>query len=405
MWDHKISIHEIREIRTKTTAYFGVGAIRKIDDIMGILSAQGIKKVLCVTGRGSYKKTGAWNYVSDAFNKHGIEHVLYDKITPNPTADAVDEATQIARDFGAQAVIAIGGGSPIDAGKSAAILLEYPQENARSLYELKFAPTKAAPVIAINLTHGTGTEVDRFAVVSIPEKEYKPAIAYDCIYPLYAIDDPALMTGLSPDQTRYVSIDAVNHVVEAATSAAASPYSILLAQETVRLVATYLPQALQHPEDLTARYFLLYASLIAGVSFDNGLLHFTHALEHPLSAVKPDLAHGLGLAMLLPAVLKQIYPAQPEVLAALFAPVVDGLKGIPAEGEKVALSVEKWLYSLGVTSKLADEGYTENDLDRLTELAMTTPSLDGLLAIAPVPASKEVIRTIYKDSMKPYSTK
>ncbi|MDD2206006.1 MAG: iron-containing alcohol dehydrogenase [Aminobacterium sp.] len=405
MWDHKISINEIREIRTKTTAYFGVGAIRKIDDIMGILSAQGIKKVLCVTGRGSYKKTGAWNYVSDAFNKHGIEHVLYDKITPNPTADAVDEATQIARDFGAQAVIAIGGGSPIDAGKSAAILLEYPQENARSLYELKFAPTKAAPVIAINLTHGTGTEVDRFAVVSIPEKEYKPAIAYDCIYPLYAIDDPALMTGLSPDQTRYVSIDAVNHVVEAATSAAASPYSILLAQETVRLVATYLPQALQHPEDLTARYFLLYASLIAGVSFDNGLLHFTHALEHPLSAVKPDLAHGLGLAMLLPAVLKQIYPAQPEVLAALFAPVVDGLKGIPAEGEKVALSVEKWLYSLGVTSKLADEGYTENDLDRLTELAMTTPSLDGLLAIAPVPASKEVIRTIYKDSMKPYSTK
>lgn len=405
MWDHKISIHEIREIRTKTTAYFGVGAIRKIDDIMGILSAQGIKKVLCVTGRGSYKKTGAWNYVSDAFNKHGIEHVLYDKITPNPTADAVDEARQIARDFGAQAVIAIGGGSPIDAGKSAAILLEYPQENARSLYELKFAPTKAAPVIAINLTHGTGTEVDRFAVVSIPEKEYKPAIAYDCIYPLYAIDDPALMTGLSPDQTRYVSIDAVNHVVEAATSAAASPYSILLAQETVRLVATYLPQALQHPEDLTARYFLLYASLIAGVSFDNGLLHFTHALEHPLSAVKPDLAHGLGLAMLLPAVLKQIYPAQPEVLAALFAPVVDGLKGIPAEGEKVALSVEKWLYSLGVTSKLADEGYTENDLDRLTELAMTTPSLDGLLAIAPVPASKEVIRTIYKDSMKPYSTK
>lgn len=405
MWDHKISINEIREIRTKTTAYFGVGAIRKIDDIMGILSAQGIKKVLCVTGRGSYKKTGAWNYVSDAFNKHGIEHVLYDKITPNPTADAVDEATQIARDFGAQAVIAIGGGSPIDAGKSAAILLEYPQENARSLYELKFAPTKAAPVIAINLTHGTGTEVDRFAVVSIPEKEYKPAIAYDCIYPLYAIDDPALMTGLSPDQTRYVSIDAVNHVVEAATSAAASPYSILLAQETVRLVATYLPQALQHPEDLTARYFLLYASLIAGVSFDNGLLHFTHALEHPLSAVKPDLAHGLELAMLLPAVLKQIYPAQPEVLAALFAPVVDGLKGIPAEGEKVALSVEKWLYSLGVTSKLADEGYTENDLDRLTELAMTTPSLDGLLAIAPVPASKEVIRTIYKDSMKPYSTK
>ncbi|WP_024821598.1 iron-containing alcohol dehydrogenase [Aminobacterium mobile] len=405
MWDHKVAINEIREIRTRTTAYLGVGAIKKIDDIIEALASQGIKRVLCVTGHSSYKKTGAWNYVIAAFKKHGIDYVLYDKVTPNPTADSVDEATQMGLQFKAQGVIAIGGGSPIDAGKSAAILMEYPHKTARELFELTFIPAKAAPIVAINLTHGTGTEVDRFAVVSIPEKEYKPAIAYDCIYPLYAIDDPALMTGLSPDQTRYVSIDAVNHVVEAATSVVASPYSILLAQETVRLVSTYLPQALQHPTDLTARYFLLYASLIAGISFDNGLLHFTHALEHPLSAVKPNLAHGLGLAMLLPAVLKQIYPAQPEVLAALFTPVVGILKGEPAEAEKVAKAVEKWLFDLGVTSKLADEGYKEEDLDRLTELAMTTPSLDGLLSVAPVPASRDTIRTIYKESMTSYSAR
>ncbi|MGI9861919.1 iron-containing alcohol dehydrogenase [Moorella naiadis] len=198
----------------------------------------------------------------------------------------------------------------------------YPDKTARNLFLLEFTPTKAAPIIAINLTHGTGTEANRFAVVSIPEREYKPAIAFDCIYPLYSIDDPALTVKLPANQTRYVTIDAVNHVVEAATSKVASPYCVLLARETVRLTARYLPQVMAHPEDLTARYYLLYASLIAGIAFDNGMLHFTHALEHPLSAVKPDLAHGLGLAVLLPAVIKQIYPAVPEVLASILAPVI-----------------------------------------------------------------------------------
>ncbi|MCF4114287.1 MULTISPECIES: iron-containing alcohol dehydrogenase [Dethiosulfovibrio] len=402
MWDAKMPIHEIREIRAKTTVYLGVGAIAKIDDIVGELKGKGIEKVLCVTGRGSYKKTGAWDHVTAAFQKYGVEHVLFDKIRPNPEADDVDAAAKMGRDFGAQAVVAIGGGSPIDAGKSAAILMEYKDQDARSLYEFKFTPEKAAPIVAINLTHGTGTEADRFAVVTIPEKEYKPAIAYDCIYPAYAIDDPALMTGLSAAQTRFTAIDAVNHVTEAATTKVATPYTVLLAKEVVRLVAKYLPQALQNPDDLTARYYLLYASLIAGICFDNGLLHFTHALEHPLSGVKPDLAHGLGLAMILPAVLRQIYVAQPEVLAELYAPIVSDLKGIPAEADMVARKVERWLYDMGVTSKLSDEGYTDADVPKLVKLAQTTPSLDGLLSMAPIPAGADVIERIYRDSMNPY---
>lgn len=403
MWDSKMPVHEIREIRAKTTVYLGVGAIAKMDAIMADLSGRGIGKVLCVTGRGSYRSTGAWDHVRAAFDRYGVDHVLYDRITPNPTVDSVDEAVEMGRDFGAQAVVAIGGGSPIDAAKSAAILLQYPDRDARDLYELRFVPDKAVPVVAVNLTHGTGTEADRFAVVSIPEKDYKPAIAYDCIYPAYAIDDPALMTGLSAEQTRFVSIDALNHVIEAATSKAASPYTVLLARETARLVAAYLPQALAHPDDLTARYHLLYASLIAGIAFDNGLLHFTHALEHPLSAVRPDLAHGLGLTMILPAVIAQIYPACPEVLASVLAPFVEDLQGLPAEADRAARAMERWLASVGVPDKLEDQGYGEGDIDRLTDLAMTTPSLDGLLAMAPTPAPKETVAAIYRRSLRPCS--
>lgn len=274
-----------------------------------------------------------------------------------------------------------------------------PEKTARNLYNFEFAPTKAAPVVAINLTHGTGTEVNRFAVVSIPETEYKPAIAYDCIYPLYSIDDPALMTLLPAEQTLYVSVDAINHVVEAATSKAANPFSILLAKETVRLVAKYLPIAKADPKNLTARYYLLYASLIAGTAFDNGLLHFTHALEHPLSGVKPELAHGLGLSMLLPAVVKQIYSVSGEILADILSPVVPNLTGSPEEAEKAFEGLKQWLNGLGIKSQLKDEGFTASDVDKLTRLAFETPSLGLLLSLAPVEANEDAVREIYKNSI------
>lgn len=401
MWEQEIDIHAVREIRTRSTVFFGVGAVKKIEDICKALQAQGITKIIIVTGRGAYKKTGAWEPVTQALANHNISYVHYDKVTPNPNTHHVNEAAQMAIDFGAQAMLAIGGGSAIDAGKSVAILMKNPGKTAEDLYEFKFTPTQAAPIIAINLTHGTGTEANRFAVVSIEEKNFKPAIAYDCIYPLYSIDDPALMTGLSENQTRYVSIDAVNHVVEAATTQVASAYSIDLALSVVRLVTTYLPVALKEPGNLQARYFLAYAALIAGISFDNGLLHYTHALEHPLSGVNPNLTHGLGLAMLLPAVVKNIYQVRPATLADVLAPIVPGLKGQAQEASQVAAGVEKWLFSVGSTHKLEDEGFTQADVDKLVELAFHTPSLGGLLSIAPSPASPEVVRAIYTESLRP----
>lgn len=401
MWEKDININDIKEIRTRTTVYFGVGAIKKIDDIAKVLKTKGIDKVIVMSGRNAYKATGAWDYVEKALKDNGIGYVNYDQVTPNPTTVHVNDAAKIAKDFGAKAVIAIGGGSPTDAGKSVAILLENPGKTAEDIYDFTFTPEKAAPIVSINLTHGTGTETNRFAVVTNLEKNFKPAIAYDCIYPMFAIDDPQLMTKLSPKQTRYVSIDAVNHVVEAATSAVASPYSISLAKEVIELVAKYLPKAIENPEDLEARYFLAYAAMMGGVSFDNGLLHYTHALEHPLSAVKPELSHGLGLAILLPAVIKTMYKDKPYVLADILAPLVPGLRPEAADADKAAKGVQEWLKSVGVPEKLEDQGFKEEDVAKLVELVYTTPSLAGLLDIAPSGNGREVCEAIYKNSLKP----
>ncbi len=395
MWEKDIDIHEVREIRTRTSVYFGCGAINKIQDIAKDFKSKGLDKVIVMSGRNAYKATGAWAVVEEALKANGIAYVNYDGVTPNPTTIAVNEAAKIAKDFGAKAIIAIGGGSPTDAGKSVAILLKYPDKTANDIYEFTFTPTEAAPIVAINLTHGTGTETNRFAVVTIPEKDYKPAIAYACIYPMYAIDDPALMTKLSPKQTRYVSIDAVNHVVEASTSTVASPYAVTLAREVITLVAKYLPKAIENPDDLEARYYLAYAAMLGGVCFDNGLLHYTHALEHPLSAVKPELSHGLGLAMLLPAVVKNIYAAKAETLKYILEPITGEINN----AEAAANGVYEWLKSVGVPSKLKDEGFSESDIPNLVNLAFTTPSLDGLLAIAPTKATKEAVEEIYRNSL------
>ncbi len=401
MWEKDLNINEVREIRTRTSVFFGVGAIKKIDDIARDLKSKGLDKVIVMSGKNAYKATGAWDYVEKALKDNGIGYVNYDQVTPNPTTQHVNEATKMALDFGAKAVVAIGGGSPTDAGKSVAILIEYPDKNANDLYEFTFTPDKAVPIVSINLTHGTGTETNRFAVVTVPEKDFKPAIAYDCIYPMYAIDDPQLMTKLSPKQTRYVSIDAVNHVIEAATSAVTSPYAVTLAREVIADVVKYLPKALENPDDLEARYYLAYAAMMGGVCFDNGLLHYTHALEHPLSAVKHELSHGLGLAILLPAVIKTIYKDKANILADILQPIAGDLKGDASEADKAAKAVQDWLFSVGVTEKLIDEGFEEKDVERLVELVYTTPSLSGLLNIGPSGNGREVVEEIYRNSLRP----
>ncbi len=403
MWKSDVDINQVVELRLKPNVYFGFGAINKIEDVAKDMKSKGIDKILVVSGRNAYKSSGAWDVIEKALKNNGIAYTNYAEVTPNPTADAVDAAAKQGKEFGAKAVMGIGGGSPIDAAKSVAIMLANDGVTARDIYEFKFIPEKAVPIVAINLTHGTGTETNRFAVVTIPETEYKPAIAYDCIYPSYSIDDPALMMHLSPEQTMYVSIDAVNHSIEAATTKVASPYSISTAKECIELVAKYLPIINKDPQNKEARYFLLYASILGGVSFDNGLLHFTHALEHPLSGVKPKLSHGLGLAMILPAVVKYIYPAKAKTLASLFSTIIPDLKGTPDEAEYAAKKIEEWLFSVGITKKLTDEGFSEADVEKLVNLTFETPSLSGLISIAPVEGTKEVVKAIFTESLKAYN--
>ena len=397
-WEQGIDINNISTIISASRVFFGVGAIKKMDFIAEQLKQKGIDSVIAVTGAAAYAKTGAWAHVTSAFEKHGINCVLYNKVSANPKTHQADEAAKLARESGAGAVLAIGGGSPIDVGKSVAVLMRQPGVSCRELFEKKLPITDAAPVIVINLTHGTGSEVNRFAVLSIPEKEYKMAIASEHIYPMYSINDPALMVSLPPGMTRYVSIDALTHVVESTSSTLGNPLSVSLGKEVVRLVAKYLPQAVENPQDLTARYFLTYAAMIAGIGFDNGMLHFSHALDHPMVAIKPDLPHGLILSVLMPRVLEEVYPVRSQVLAEVLHPVIPGLTGDPTEAKQAAAGMRAWLKTLDVTERMGDLGFTEADVPRLTDLVFETPGLQGLLDCAPVENGRAVVEKLYLES-------
>ncbi|MFB6490154.1 MAG: iron-containing alcohol dehydrogenase [Thermoproteus sp. AZ2] len=399
MWEPKINPARVFELKyAGTTLYFGVGAINKMRDIASDLKSKGISSVLVVAGRSSYKATGAWDRVKVALEEAGINYSIYDKVSPNPTVDMVDEAVEAGKSVRAGAVIGIGGGSPVDTAKAVAVLLATGGA-ARDLFLGRITPSRALPVVAINTTHGTGTEVNRYGVETIPERMYK--IGRPLTYPLYSIDDPQLLVKLDRAQTIATAVDALNHVNESATNRYTTPFAIGLAKEAVRLIAKYLPIAVAEPDNLAARYWLLYASMIAGIAIDHVPTHITHAMQHPTSALKPELPHGVGLGILLPSVLKAIYKAVPETLAEIYEPIAPGFKGRPGEAEQFALTVEEWLFSVGLRQKLSDYGFAESDVPTLYRLLMETPGLRDGLEVAPIKVDEETTIKIYRESLYP----
>ncbi len=396
--ENKIDINKVFALQpARPVTYFGVGAINKIEDIVKSLRNSGHGKILVVTDNVAYKACGAWDIVEPVLNKEaeGFEH--YSGVRPNPTYDNCEEAAQVGEKMQATAVLAIGGGSVIDTAKTVAVLMYHPGKKAVDFYEKGEPITGALPIVVINTAHGTGSETDAFAVAQ-SDGDDKPAINSPHIYPTYSIDDPQLTLSLPLKQTISTSIDAINHATEAATTITTNPYSIALAREAIRLVSKYLPQAIVEPKNLVARYWLMYASAIAGISFDIGLLHITHVLEHAMSAINPEVTHGEGLGILLPAVVKEIYHAVPEVLADIYHPIVPELRGLPGEDSFAAERIKEWLSMVGQPTSMG-KYFSEKDISKLVEQAKTSIAGKLMLPLAPIPVNDEVLQRIFQESL------
>ncbi len=396
-WEGKIDINKVFVLQpTRPVTYFGIGALAKLDGILAGLAEKGQNRILVVTDPVAYKASGAWATVQPLLDKHAV-WTHYDNVRPNPTYANCESAAAMGAAHEADVVLAIGGGSSMDTAKTAAVLLRHPGKRAVDFYEKGAAIKAAVPIVAINTSHGTGSECDAFAVAQ-SDGEDKPAINSPHLYPTFTIEDPRLTVTMPVKQTVSTAIDALSHAVEAATAITASPYSIVLAKEATRLVATYLPTAIAQPGNLTARYWLMYASAIAGISFDLGLLHITHALEHAMSALNSGVTHGDGLGILMPAMIREIYPAVPEILAEILAPIAPGLSGVPGEVDEAVARIKAWFAVIGQPTSMSAY-FTGADVPALTRMTLKSSLSKMLLPLAPIRVDETVVERIFQKSL------
>ncbi|MCD6502891.1 MAG: alcohol dehydrogenase [Thermoplasmata archaeon] len=382
-------------LNLRTTLFFGINAIKSFRKIAEYIVTRDLTPLLIITGKSSYKKCGAWEVVKDILESFEIEYAHYDGVSANPTVDMIQAAFEFGNGIGAKSVLGIGGGSVIDVSKATATLLANRDISAKDLYLKRAIKNPAVPIFAINTTHGTGTEVDRFAVATVPEEKAKISIAHESIYPTFSIDDPTLTVKLPKDQTIYVTIDALSHALESMTSKHSNPFTVTLAIEAAHRIFENLPKVLDDLADVNSRYWLLYASMVAGITLDNSRAHLAHALEHPISAVKPKVPHGLGLALLLPVIIEHTYKVFPKELSMALRPIAQELRGDPKEAKVARKALEEWISSLGVNERLSNLGFNEDTVDELVEIAFRT--MKYLIGMTPYDVTEDLVREIYME--------
>ena len=269
-----------------TVSLMGPGALKKAVRDMG---GRGLGKVLVVTDR-VLREIGALSSLTDLLDEHGIAYEVFDEITPNPTSAQVMAGVEAVERLGCEGVVSFGGGSPHDCAKGIALVCangghikDYEGENKSA--------KKMLPMVAVNTTAGTASEMTRFCIVTDEERHVKMAIVDWHVTPDVAVDDPELMVGMPPGLTAATGMDALTHAIEAYVSTASTPITDACALHAIKLISRYLRTAVRDGEDLQARDMMSYAEFLAGMAFNSASLGYVHVsflfLLFPLTAPPP----------------------------------------------------------------------------------------------------------------------
>lgn len=261
------------------------------------------KKALIIISDG--KSTIANGYLArteEELHKAGIETSVFAGINANPTHLVVMEGAKAAKAFGADFLVALGGGSVMDATKGIAVMAtnegtvwDYIHGGTGKGKEIKNQPL---PMVDITTTAGTGSEVDCGGVITNTETHEKAAIVHPSLFPVLSIVDPELMKTVPPKFTAYQGFDAIFHSIECYISKPANLFSNMVAAEAIRNISRYLPRAVQNGADMEARERVAFGNTLSGYSMMTGSCTSEHSLEHALSAYHEELPHGAGLIMI-----------------------------------------------------------------------------------------------------------
>ena len=279
--------------------YYGPNALDELKKLTG-------KKAVVVVGGGSMKRFGFLDKVLENLHEAGLETCLFEGVEPDPSVETVMRGAKVMQDFAPDWIVAMGGGSPIDAAKAMWAFYEYPETKFEDLITPFCFPTlrTKAKFLAIPSTSGTATEVTAFSVITDYHKGIKYPLADFNITPDVAVIDPALAETMPPKLTAHTGMDALTHAIEAYVSTLHSPFTDPLAIQAIRMVFEYLPAS--YKGDKAAREQMHYAQCLAGMAFSNALLGIVHSMAHKTGAAYKNghIVHGCANAMYLPKVIQ-----------------------------------------------------------------------------------------------------
>ncbi|GLI58027.1 alcohol dehydrogenase [Propionigenium maris DSM 9537] len=365
-----------------------------LNDAGAEIKSLGFKKALIVTDK-VLCDIKLVDKLTDVLKVNDIQYVIYNKTKPNPTVINVNEGLELLKNEECDFVISFGGGSPHDCGKGIALLAtnggdikDYEGVNMSSKPQL--------PLVAINTTAGTASEMTIFSIITDEERHIKMALVDKHLNPIMAVNDPILMTAMPKSLTAATGMDALTHAVEAYVSTAATPITDACALMAMKLISNHLRDAVADGSNEDARDKMAYAEYLAGMAFNNAVLGYVHAMAHQLGGFY-DLPHGVCNAVLLPHVQEynaQVVPGRLKEVAEAMG--VDVSKMNDEEGAEAAISAIKELSKdIDIPQGLTTLGVKEEDITILAENALK----DACGFTNPKQATLKEIKTIFKNAM------
>ncbi len=372
--------------------HFGFGAISKVGEIARRFGFKGL--IVC---GNSAKRLGYLDKVVSNLVINNIRDIIvFDEIEPNPTDIAVNKGALIASSNQVDFIIGLGGGSVLDAAKAIAIVssnegfaweyVNYP-EGPKSI------PYYTRPVIAIPTTAGTGSEVNKYSVLSNPNRKEKIAIAHSLNYPKVAIVDPELTMSMDKDLTATTGIDAFYHALESYTNKLENKIAEDFAVKAIKIIFDWLLIAYHEPQNKEARLNMSYAAMIAGIAIDQKRAGLIHSMEHTVSGRFPKIAHAKGLSALGYYITLFNIKKAPQKYQRLAEEL--GLK----DEHELLNKLKELTIALSLPRSLKDLGLAQDE-DIINDLAEDVHfTARGVFNINPADITEEDVRNIYKTSL------
>lgn len=369
----------------------GADCLKDAGDQVGEL---GFKKALIVTDK-VLGQIGIVKKVTDVLDNKNIEYAIYDETKPNPTVKNVNDGLALLKEKECDFVISLGGGSAHDCAKGIALLATNGGE-IKDYEGVDKSKKPQLPMVGINTTAGTGSEMTLFAIITDEERHIKMALVDKHLTPIIAVNDPMLMLAMPKSLTAATGMDALTHAIEAYVSTSATPITDACAEKAIELISNYLVNAVENGQDAEARDMMAYAEYLAGMAFNNASLGYVHAMAHQLGGFY-NLPHGVCNAILLPHVQEYNKATSASRLAKIAKIMGGNIEGLTDEqGADLCIDMIKSLsQTIGIPEGLGVLGVKESDFETLATNALN----DACSLTNPRKGNLEEVIAIFKKAM------